>query len=110
MNEGPKPNDPAPDFALKTRDGKGAVRLSDYFGKRPIVLAFGNVTCGPFRATYPRADDLALRYKDEAVFLAVYVREAHPTDGWRMASNDEAGVTFAQPRDYAERSWLADRC
>jgi peroxiredoxin len=110
MNEGPKLNDPAPDFTLKTRDGKGTVHLSDHFGKKPIVLVFGNVTCGPFRGIYPRVDDLALRYKDEAVFLAVYVREAHPTDGWRMGSNDEAGVTFAQPRDFAERSSLANRC
>ena len=83
MNEGPRLNDPAPDFGLKTRDGKQTVRLSEHFGKKPIVLVFGNVTCGPFRSVYPRVDDLALRYKDDAVFLAVYVREAHPTDGWR---------------------------
>jgi alkylhydroperoxidase family enzyme len=110
VNEGPKLNDPAPDFTLKTRDGKEAVRLRDLAGKKPVVLVFGNVTCGPFRATYPRVDDLALRYKDDAVFVAVYVREAHPTDGWRMSSNDEAGVTFAQPRDYGERAGLAERC
>jgi alkylhydroperoxidase family enzyme len=110
MNEGPKLNDPAPDFTLKTRDGKATVRLSDHFGKKPIVLVFGNVTCGPFRGIYPRVDDLALRYKDEAVFLAVYVREAHPTDGWRMGSNDHDGMSFAQPRDFAERSTLANRC
>jgi alkylhydroperoxidase family enzyme len=86
------------------------MRLRDLVGKKPVVLVFGNVTCGPFRATYPRVDDLALRYKDDAVFVAVYVREAHPTDGWRMSSNDDAGVTFPQPRDYAERAGLAERC
>ncbi len=110
VNEGPKLNDVAPDFALKTRDGKQTLRLHELVGKKPVVLVFGNVTCGPFRATYPRVDDLALRYKDDAVFVAVYVREAHPTDGWRMSSNDEAGVTFPQPRDYAERAGLAERC
>jgi alkylhydroperoxidase family enzyme len=110
VNEGPKLNDPAPDFTLKTRDSKETVRLRDLVGKKPVVLVFGNVTCGPFRATYPRVDDLALRYKDDVVFVAVYVREAHPTDGWRMSSNDEAGVTFPQPRDYGERAGLADRC
>ncbi|HEX5272386.1 MAG TPA: deiodinase family protein, partial [Gemmataceae bacterium] len=88
VNEGPKLNDLAPDFTLKTRDGKETVRLRDLVGKKPVVLVFGNVTCGPFRSTYPRVDDLALRYKDDAVFVAVYVREAHPTDGWRMSSND----------------------
>ncbi len=45
------------------------------------------------------------------MFLGVYVREAHPTDGWRMSSNDDAGVTFPQPaRDYGERTEMANRC
>src|SRR5262249_44439391 len=39
-----------------------------------------------------------------------YVREAHPTDGWRMESNDDAGVKIPQPRDYAERREVAERC
>lgn len=43
-------------------------------------------------------------------FLGVYVREAHPTDGWRMTSNDRAGVSVAQPRSDEERSTVADRC
>ena len=50
------------------------------------------------------------RYGDRAEFLAVYVREAHPTDGWRMASNDRAGIAVRQPRDQAERVDVADRC
>ena len=33
----------------------------------------------------------------------VYVREAHPTDGWRMESNDRVGVRLRQPRTYDER-------
>jgi hypothetical protein len=110
MNEGPKLNDPAPDFTLKTHDGKETIHLSSAFGNKPIVLVFGNVTCGPFRAVYPRVDELALRYKDEVVFLAVYVREAHPTDGWRMASNDDSEVTYPQPREYSERCSLANGC
>jgi peroxiredoxin len=110
MNEGPKLNDLAPDFTLKTRDGKQTIRLSDHFGKKPIVLVFGNVSCGPFRAVYPRVDDLALRYKDDVLFLAVYVREAHPTDGWRMGSNDAEGISVAQPKDYTGRVTLAERC
>src|SRR4029077_16019195 len=31
-------------------------------------------------------------------------------DGWRMQSNDQSGVTFAQPRDYTERTAMANRC
>jgi alkylhydroperoxidase family enzyme len=43
-------------------------------------------------------------------FLGVYVREAHPTDGWRMSSNDKAGVAFAQPTSKAEREAVAAQC
>ncbi len=95
---------------MKTRDGKETVRLSDQLGKKPIVLVFGNFTCGPFRSIYPQVDALAQRYKDDATFLAVYVREAHPTDGWRMAQNDMVGVAVGQPKTYKERVELAQRC
>jgi hypothetical protein len=53
---------------------------------------------------------LKQRYGDQAEFLAIYVREAHPTDGWRVASNDEAGVAFAQPRTRQERTNVARVC
>lgn len=50
------------------------------------------------------------RFGDRVQFLGVYVREAHPTDGWRMASNDRAGVVFAQPRTKEEREEIAAKC
>ena len=110
IHEGPSLDQPAPDFSLKTRDGQATIRLSDHFGKKPIVLVLGNFTCGPFRNAYLQVDQLAQRYKDDAMFLGVYVREAHPTDGWRMQSNDEAGVEFAQPQSYEQRVALANVC
>jgi hypothetical protein len=55
-------------------------------------------------------DQIAQRYKDDAMFLGVYVREAHPTDGWRMESNDQAGVEFPQPKSYEERVTIANVC
>jgi hypothetical protein len=42
--------------------------------------------------------------------MAIYVREAHPTDGWRMSSNDEVGITIAQPHQESERVGVAQRC
>jgi hypothetical protein len=39
-----KVGDTAPDFNLKTADGKRAVRLSSFQGKRPVVLVFGSYT------------------------------------------------------------------
>jgi AhpD family alkylhydroperoxidase len=50
------------------------------------------------------------RYGDKVEFLAVYVREAHPTDGWRMSSNDDAGIAIAQPQHDNERRGVAKRC
>jgi len=43
-------------------------------------------------------------------FLAIYVREAHPTDGWRMSSNDRAGIAISQPREHDERAAVAEQC
>lgn len=39
-----KVGDPAPDFTLRTVDGEREVRLSDYHGKKPVVLVFGSYT------------------------------------------------------------------
>src|SRR5690348_233173 len=50
------------------------------------------------------------RYSKQAEFLAIYIREAHPTDGWRMSSNDRIGVSFAQPRSTKERVDVAGKC
>jgi thiol-disulfide isomerase/thioredoxin len=108
MSEGPKLGDTAPDFTLKSPDGKESVTLSKLTGKKPVVLVFGNFTCGPFRALYPEVDAVFQRYKDEAHFVMVYVREAHPTDGWAMESNAKAGVVFKQPTTLAERAEVCE--
>ncbi len=44
MNEGPKLNQPAPDFTLKTSDGKDTIHLAKRIGPKPIVLVFGSFT------------------------------------------------------------------
>ncbi len=55
-------------------------------------------------------EELKKRYGDRVEFLAVYVREAHPTDGWRMRSNDAAGIAVKQPLSENERTGVARRC
>ncbi len=40
----PKVGDKAPDFVLKTADGKQTVRLSSFATRRPVVLIFGSFT------------------------------------------------------------------
>ena len=39
-----KAGDTAPDFTLKSADGKKTMRLSEYRGKRPVALVFGSYT------------------------------------------------------------------
>src|SRR5262249_36070559 len=98
---------PAPNFALKRVDGKGTIELSKMLGRKPVVLIFGNFTCGPFRSLYPGVETVYERHKDKADFLMVYVREAHPTDGWKMESNTRQGVAIKQPTTFDERSEAA---
>ncbi len=110
LQTGPKLDEPAPDFTLRTYDGKAEITLSKRIGPKPIVLIFGNFTCGPFRIMAEDFENLHRRYAARAQFLMVYVRETHPTDGARMESNDQAGVAIAQPTTYAERAAVAQRC
>ncbi len=110
LKEGPKVNDPAPGFTLKTQDGKQTIRLAEVIGTKPVVIVFGNFTCGPFRSMYPGVEDVYRRFKDDAIFLGVYVREAHPTDGWKMDSNAKVGVSVAQPKTYEQRTAVANQC
>ena len=110
LEPGPKVGDSAPDFTLKTNDGKSEITLSKLVGTKPIVLVFGSFTCGPFRSHTGNIEKLFHRYKDRATFVMVYVREAHPTDGWRMESNDRLGAITAQPKTYDERVAVAQKC
>lgn len=103
IQEGPKVGDAAPDFTLQSIDGKETVQLTKEIGKKPVVLVFGNFTCGPFRGLFPDVDAVYGRYKGQATFLMVYVREAHPTDGWKMESNTRVGVAVKQPTTATER-------
>lgn len=74
----PRPGERAPDFAGRTLAGD-AVRLSQYQGRKNVVLTFGSATC-PFTASSLRG--LNRLYEDfngsDVQFLFVYVREAHP--------------------------------
>ncbi|MCI0639614.1 MAG: redoxin domain-containing protein [Gemmataceae bacterium] len=42
--QGPRVDQAAPDFTLSAQDGKKKITLSDYRGKKPVVLIFGSFT------------------------------------------------------------------
>src|SRR5262249_15448519 len=81
--------------------------LSKLVGPKSVVLLFGNFTCGPFRSQAGNVEKLYRRYKDRTSFVMIYVREAHPIDGWKMESNERVGVALRQPKDYGERVRVA---
>lgn len=108
----PAPGSEAPDFELSTPDQQKSVRLSDFRGKKPVVLVFGSFTCGNFRTHAPAIEAISERWGDRAEFLAVYVREAHPTDDHTQATstNARAGILFEQPSSLLERQEVAAHC
>lgn len=110
LQRGPRPGEVAPDFSLRTVADGAEVTLSEQLGAKPVVLIFGNFTCGPFRSRAGDVEKLYRAYGDRAAFLMVYVREAHPTDGWETRSSRRYGIQLAQPRTYAERRSVAQTC
>ena len=70
--------DTAPPFTLLASDGRSRVSLSDYTGKKPVVLIFGSCTCPPFRSYIASLEKLQAAYKDRVAFQLVYIQEAHP--------------------------------
>jgi myo-inositol-hexaphosphate 3-phosphohydrolase len=53
---------------------------------------------------------LAERYRDRVHFLAVYIREAHPEEGWIITENRRAGLAVDEPTTNAERREVASTC
>lgn len=47
------------------------------------------------------------KYGQKARFLTIYIKEAHPTDEWRMESNDDQGICYTQPRSTEDRLAIA---
>ncbi len=57
----------APDFVMQDVTGR-EVRLSDFKGK-VVILDFWATWCGPCIASFPHAQEIAARYKDQDVVL-----------------------------------------
>ncbi|HEY5029619.1 MAG TPA: redoxin domain-containing protein [Candidatus Angelobacter sp.] len=75
---GPGPGTRAPDFKVTSLDGE-TIRLSDYAGKKNVLLVFGSATCPMTAASIVQINELYDRFRgDEIEFLFIYVREAHP--------------------------------
>jgi prepilin-type processing-associated H-X9-DG protein len=56
------------------------------------------------------AAELHKRYSDRVRFVGIYVREAHPADGWSTRRNAKSGIEITQPVTFEERRAVAERC
>ena len=53
---------------------------------------------------------MAKRYAKQADFKVVYVREAHPSDGWQVPQNERQGVIYKNPTTGEARETIASEC
>ena len=50
------------------------------------------------------------RHGDEVAFFIVYIREAHPEDGWVLADNRREEIALVDPVSLDERADAAEAC
>jgi len=53
---------------------------------------------------------MANRHRGRVAFLLVYIREAHPEEGWILPENRRSGVAVHEPTTVAERVDVAAMC
>jgi hypothetical protein len=55
-------------------------------------------------------EEMAERYAGRVAFFVVYIKEAHPEDGWVLTSNRDQGIAVADPSSDPERAGVAQTC
>ena len=83
----------APDFQLKTVNDD-TIRLSDYRGKKKIILNFWATWCPPCRAEMPAMQEFYEKNKDDVVILAVNMTHLEKQNSDVSAFIKEYGLTF----------------
>lgn len=48
------------------------------------------------------------KYKGDVEFVMVYIREAHPVDGWQVAANERAKILILQPDSLDARAAVCE--
>jgi cytochrome oxidase Cu insertion factor (SCO1/SenC/PrrC family) len=113
---GPREGEQAPNFKLTTLDGR-IVKLSDYLGKKPLVIEFGSYTCPIFRQKHKFMEQLYKKYSEQANFLVIYTIEAHPQADpspysgkeWVTYPNKASGILYKQPTNWQQRKDIAKK-
>lgn len=55
-------------------------------------------------------EHLAQVFDSKVAFFVIYIREAHPEDGWVLGSNRRAGVRIVDPVSHGMRVEVARSC
>lgn len=106
-----KVGDAAPGFSLRRLGGGEDISLSEFKGKKPVVLVFGSITCSPFRESVIQTFDLHKQYGDRAEFLMIYIREAHPESTILFQENGVSELKkFTQTDTLSARRGNAQSC
>jgi len=58
----------------------------------------------------PAIEALYERFRDEVAFIVIYIREAHPEDGWVVIDNREENILVLDPTTDAERRRVVESC
>ncbi|MCC6523214.1 MAG: TlpA family protein disulfide reductase [Polyangiaceae bacterium] len=86
---GPK----APDFSLKALDGS-TVRLSDYAGKKVVLLDFWATTCDPCLQEMPELVKLYKKYKDRGFEILAISADGPDSLAQVTATVHDKGMIF----------------
>lgn len=90
---------PAPDFSIGLYSGDN-VRLSDFIGKKPIVLNFWASWCPPCRDEAPAFSRVSTTYKDRVEFIGIVTNDSQKK---AEAFMDEFDITYENGQDMGNR-------
>ena len=57
-----------------------------------------------------RLNELYDSYRDRVAFFLIYIREAHPANGWQVPNNLIEDIVYDEPTTDEERTEIASAC
>jgi len=104
-----KLNKPYPDielFHLKSNNIRNISDLCPSDG-RALVINFGSCSWPPFVLAYKDYIEIVKKYSKKADFITVYIKEAHPKEGWNFGEEVHGSFFINSPKDFEEKKKLA---
>lgn len=89
------------DFTLYDRNDKEH-KLSEYVGKKIVVLQFSTVSCGPCQAVKPTIEEFYAKHKNEVEVITI---SCDDTETWKK----EKGVSWPDWNDHASGSTVGSK-